>query len=86
MSNITDSRYIVLDKQHIEAFVPPHIIERLNDTLAKVGYHLPVVENYIVINKKEPYANIMEDIVKQHKGITNEPSNQKPLEDDVEKS
>lgn len=68
----TDSKFIVLNRNHLTEFVPEHLIERLNDTLIKIGYHLPVVHDYIVINKDEIYAPYVEDLIEQHKGAKNE--------------
>lgn len=60
------TKFICLNREHLDEFVPPHIIERLNDTLKKIGYYLPVVHKYLVINVDEPYAPYVEDLILQH--------------------
>ncbi|MHB8362713.1 MAG: hypothetical protein ACYDBX_03785 [Patescibacteria group bacterium] len=67
MATIDYSKYIVFDKEHLDEFVPPHLIERLNDTISKINYHLPVTNDYIIIDKKESYAYLIEDIINQYK-------------------
>ena len=63
----SSEKLIILNRNHIDEFVPPHLVERLNDTLVKINHYLPITDDYIIINKKESYAYLIEDIISQYK-------------------
>jgi len=66
MKKLENDKFIVVNRAHLRETVPPHLVERLFTTLHAINYYLPVRHQYIVINKDESYAGIIENIIVQH--------------------